>query len=377
MRWRLWACGSLALLLMCVPAQPTAGAPPLSSAGPVLDEMGRKLEDQSQPVLERLEIIKTFGDWAKDQVRPPLVAVLKDQQPEIRAAAARALGWPGNDEAVSALRERVETPGETVAVKAAAVRSLGRIGDRSARALVVSFTRDPDASIREAALWSVALGSLVDPADRTFYLMGLAEDRAAEGQLRAEAIRTLARVKEERVIESLSRILESEPRLTIALPPGPPTEQQLMALRYAQARDVAGWAAGALGLLEARTALPLLLRTAEDPKDFFLRLMSVQSLVAWNVPEAYPVLVRGLEDPLPDIRVVALTGLARLGDPKAVDSVLACLSDASPEVRALAVPTLALLGGPKVRPQLEALQQKESDPNVRDALETELSRLAR
>jgi HEAT repeat protein len=377
MGWRLWACGAVALLLTCVPAQPSAGAPPLSSAGPVLAEMGKKLEDQSQPVRERLEIIKTFGDWGKAQVRPPLVAVLKDQQPEIRAAAARALGWQGNDEAVSALRERVETPGETVAVKAAAVRSLGRIGDRSARALVVSFTRDPDASIREAALWSVALGSLVDPADRTFYLMGLAEDRAAEGQLRAEAIRTLADVKEERVIESLSRILESEPRLTIALPPGPPTEQQLMVLRYAQVRDVAAWAAGALGKLEAQTALPLLLKTAEDPKDFFLRLMSLQSLVAWKVPEAYPVLVRRLEDPLPDIRVVALTGLAWLGDPKAVDSVLARLSDASSEVRALAVPTLGHLGGPKVRPQLEALQQKESDPGVRDALETELSRLAR
>jgi len=377
MGWRLWACGAVALLLMCVPAQPTAGAPPLSSAGPILEEMGKTLEDRSQPALERLEIIKTFGDWAQAQVRPPLVAVLKDQQPEIRAAAARALGWLGNDEAVSALRECVETPGETVAVKAAAVLSLGRIGDRSARALVVSFTRDPDASIREAALRSVALGSLVDPADRTFYLMRLAEDRAVEAQLRAEAIRTLASVKEERVIESLSRILETEPRLRIALPPGTPTTRQTMDLRYAQVRDVAGWAAGSLGLLEARTALPLLLRTAEDPTDFFLRLMSVQSLVAWNVPEAFPVLVRGLEDPLPDIRVLALTGLARLGDPKAVDSVLARLSDASPAVRALAVPTLGHLGGPKVRPQLEAMQQKESDPHVLGALEAELSRLAR
>jgi HEAT repeat protein len=377
MGWRLWACGAVVLLLMCVPAQPTAGAPPLSSAGPVLEEMGRKLEDRSQPALERLEIIKTFGVWAKAQVRPSLVAVLKDQEPEIRAAAARALGWPGNDEAVSALRERVDTPGETMAVKAAAVRSLGTIGDRSARALVVSLTRDPDASIREAALWSVALGSLVDPADRTFYLMGLAEDQAVDPQLRAEAIRTLASVKEEGVVDSLVRILGSEPRLTIALPSGPPTEQQIMALRYAQVRDVAGWAAGALGLLEARTALPLLLRTAEDPNDYFLRLMSIRSLVAWNVPEAYPVLVRGLEDRLPDIRVLALTGLARLGDPKAVDSVLAHLSDANPAVRALAVPTLALLGGPKVRPHLEALQEKETDPGVRDALDAELSRLAR
>jgi len=179
------------------------------------------------------------------------------------------------------------------------------------------------------------------------------------------------------VADTLARILESEPRLTIALPSGRLTTQQTMNLRYAQARDVAGWAAGALGQLEARSALPLLLRTAEDPSDFFLRLMSVQSLVAWNVPEAFPVLVRRLEDPLPDIRVLALTGVARLGDPKAVDPVLARFSDESPAVRARAVATLAVLGGPKVRPQLEALQQKESDPDVLGALESALSRLAR
>jgi HEAT repeat protein len=377
MRWRLWGCGAMALLLTCVAAQPTAGAAPLSAAWPILDELGKQLEDQSRPAQERLEIILTFEEWAGAQVRPPLVAVLKDPLPAIRAAAARALGYPGNDEAVPALRERVETPGEIAAVRAAAVRSLGRIGDRSVRALVITATGAPDASVREAALWSVALGALVDPVDRTVYLMRLAEDRAADAQVRVDAIRALASVKEEGVVDGLVRILESEPRLTIALPSDTPTDQQIMALRYAQGRDVAGWAAGALGLLDARTALPLLLRTAEDPNDFFLRLMSVRSLVAWKVPEAYPVLVKALEDPLPDLRVLALTGLARFGDPKAVDPVLARLSDASPAVRTLAVRTLALLGGPKVRPQLEAMQQKESDPRVLGALEAELSRLAR
>ena len=377
MGWRPWTCGAMVLVLTCVAAQPTAEAAPLAPAWPVLEELGKTLEDQSRPTQERLEIILTFEEWAGAQARPPLVAVLKDPLPAIRAAAARALGWPGNDEAVPALRERVETPGEDAAVRAAAVHSLGRIGDRSVRALVIVATGAPDVSVREAALWSVALGSLVDPADRTLYLMRLAQDRAAEAQWRADAIRALASVKEEGVVDGLVRILESEPRRKIALPPGKPTDQQIMALRYAQARDVAGWAAGALGLLDARTSLPLLLRTAEDPNDFFLRLMSVRSLVAWKVPEAYPVLVRRLEDPFPDIRVLALTGLAWLGDPTAVDPVLARLSDANSEVRALAVPTLGHLGGPKVRPQLEAMQQKESDPRVLGALEAELSRLAR
>jgi hypothetical protein len=41
------------------------------------------------------------------------------------------------------------------------------------------------------------------------------------------------------------------------------------------------------------------------------------------------------------------------------------------------VTTLAVLGGPKVRPQLEALEQRESEPEVLAALETALSHLGR
>ena len=376
MEWRSWTAGGLSLLLLSMPVPSTAAAAPLSDAAPVLDEMGKQLEDPQRPAAERLQIIRAFAEWATAQVRPPLVSVLRDPLTEIRAAAARALGWPGNREAVPALRERVETPGEVIVVKAAAVHSLGRIGDPSVRALVVTATRNPDASIRQAALWGVALGGLVDPADRTPYLIQLAEDPALEAQLRAEAVRSLARVKEERVTTVLLRILESEPRMTIGLPPGNPTPDQTMVLRYAQARDVAAWAAAGLGVLEVRAALPLLLKTAEDTSDFFLRLMSIRSLITWNVPEAFPVFVRRLEDPLTDNRVLALMGIERLGDRKAVEPVLARITDESPAVRAQAIATLAALGDAKVRPSLEALQQTEPDPNVQGALEAALSRLA-
>jgi HEAT repeat protein len=377
MEWRSWTAGGLALLLSSMSAPSAWGGVPLSNAAPILDEMGKQLDDPQRPVAERLQIIRAFAEWGTPQVRSPLLAVLKDPHAEIRAAAARALGWPGNREAVAALRERVETPGEVILVKAAAVHSLGRIGDLSVRALVVTATRDPDASMRQAALWSVALGGLVDPADRTPYLIQLAGDRALEAQLRAEAVRNLDSVKEERVTTALLRILESEPRLTIGLPPGQPTPEQTMALRYAQARDVAAWAAAGLGLLEAKAALPLLLKTAEDPSDFFLRLMSIRALITWNVPEAFPVLVRRLDDPLTDNRVLALMGIERLGDRAAVEPVLARITDESPAVRAQAVATLGALGDPKARPPLEALQQTEPDPNVQSALEAALSRLAR
>jgi HEAT repeat protein len=163
----------------------------------------------------------------------------------------------------------------------------------------------------------------------------------------------------------------------VTIPVGQPTEQEIMSLRLKQISDVAAFAAGALGRLDARSALPLVLKSAEAPNDFFLRLVSVEILVAWNVPEALPVFVRRLADPASDVRVWALIGLERLGDQRAVGPVFASLSDQSVPVRARAVTTLAALGGSKVRPQLEALEQKELEPEVRAALETALSQLAR
>jgi HEAT repeat protein len=104
---------------------------------------------------------------------------------------------------------------------------------------------------------------------------------------------------------------------------------------------------------------------------------SVESLVAWNAPEAFPVFVRRLNDPLPEVRVLALTGLERLGDQKGVGPVLGSLSDPNVMVRARAVTAVAALGGSKVRAQLEALAKTEQEPEVMAALENALSQSAR
>jgi HEAT repeat protein len=150
-----------------------------------------------------------------------------------------------------------------------------------------------------------------------------------------------------------------------------------MALRYAQGRDVPAWTAAILGKLEDRRALPLLLKSAEDPDDFFLRLMSLQTLIAWNAPEARPVYARRLEDALPDNRILALMGLAKLGDKSATPLVLARLSDPSSSVRAQAALVLAELGDASSRAPLEALKKRETNSDVLVAVEDALAHLPR
>jgi HEAT repeat protein len=351
-----------------------AGAP-LSNAVPILEDLGKKIQDQHRSEAERLDLIKTLGDWGTAQVRPPLLIVLNDPLPAIRAAAARALGWRGNSEAVVALRDRIARSDETSAAKAAALESLGRIGDDSGRAVVLAFVRDPDDKIRQAALWGVTFGALVKPADRFPFLRQVAEDRGMDLQMRCEAIGVLGESKDAEATELLMRLLAHEPAIPMPMPSEGASQQELMMARYREARDVRAWAAGALGLIKAKAALPLLLQSAEAPDDFFLRLASVQ--VSWNIPEARPVLVRRLGDPFADIRQIALVGLAKAGDRSVVGAVMALLSDPNPRVRAQAVIALADLGDPRARPDLETLRQTDTSADVQRALDRVLAPVPR
>jgi HEAT repeat protein len=360
----------------------TAGAvagdgPPTSNATSVLDDYGKQLQDQSRPESERLKIIELFGQWATPQIRAPLVAALADPSPSIREAAARALGWPGNREAVPALLERLQAPDETTAVKAAALQALGLIGDDSARGLVITASQDADAKVREPALYGLALGGLVRPSDRPVFLRTLAADQALDLLMRTQSIQALGELKDVGSAEVLMRLLENEPPTRLKAIENSAAQPQIMMTRYWEMRDVRAWSARSIEQIDARAALPLLLKTAEDPDDFFLRLLSVRVLVEWAAPEARPVFIRRLDDPYSGTRAAALAGLGRLKDPSVVDSVLARLSDTAPTVRVQAVVALAELGDPRVLPQLEALQISDPSPLVQEVAGKALSSLRR
>jgi HEAT repeat protein len=97
----------------------------------------------------------------------------------------------------------------------------------------------------------------------------------------------------------------------------------------------------------------------------------------WNLPEARPAYVRRLEDPFPDVRVLALVALGKAGDRSGAGSILARLSDDSPLVRAQAAATLAELGDPAVRPRLQQVVESDVDPAVQRAAEEALATLPR
>jgi HEAT repeat protein len=130
-------------------------------------------------------------------------------------------------------------------------------------------------------------------------------------------------------------------------------------------------------VLEAKEALPLLLKAAREPDDFFLRVTAMGALIALKVPEAVPVFVQSLHDPFADVRALGLMGLAQVGDSSSGDAVLARLSDPAPVVRAQAVGTLVELRDPRARTEIESLKKRELDSAVQQAIEAALTRLAR
>jgi HEAT repeat protein len=377
-KWQGVTCTiGLILSLLWAPAtHAESSSPPLSNAGPVLEDFGKQALDQSRPEAERLQIIALLKTWGTDQVRAPLVAILSDPSPTLRAAAANALGWKGNREAVPALQARLEAPGEPAAVRIAVLDALGRIGDDAVRPALETASRDADPAVRSRALQALLFENLKSSADTSALLRQTAGDKDLDLYVRSRAIQALSLSQEPATTELLMGLLEREPSAKMPALKDNPTRQEMMAIRFREARDVRAWAAMSLWRTDQRTAIPLLLKTADDPDDFFLRLISVQALGYWKVPEALPVLVKRLEDPLDQTRAAAAWGLGQIGNPSAVDPVAARLSDKVPDVRVQVVNALAELGDPRVRPQLEVLQETETHPGVQEALRKAIARLS-
>jgi HEAT repeat protein len=369
--------GVFAMVVSMAAASHANPAKPLTNAGPVLEEFGKQAQDQSLSEAERIQVINLLGLWATDDVRAPLMALLDDPLPSVRAAAARGLGWKGNHAAAAALKARLTAPGEPIPVRVAALEALGRIGDVSTRDVVLAATSDPDPAVRGAAFFGLAFENLTNPDDRVPLLRRMAADQAIDRAMRSQSIQALGALRDTGSAELLLRLLESEPSVAMPQPPPVPNERDNMAARYRQARDVRAWVARSLWMIQAKSAVPLLLKTAEDPHDYFLRLVSLEALANWKVEEALPVLLRRLDDSFDQNRITALWGLGNIGDRRAVDPVLAKATDRVPEVRAQAVTALGMLGDPRVRPQLETLQQSEPDGRVQEALTQALARLPR
>ena len=122
---------SLAVVLLMAPA---AGASDDATLGRTLYNLGEQGNAKAEPVLK---------------------AHLTDQNVHIRRIAAHALGKIGSPESVATLIKIADNPGEAPIVRCSAVKALGRMGAKQARASLTCLCKHPNRMIQAAAVASL------------------------------------------------------------------------------------------------------------------------------------------------------------------------------------------------------------------------------
>jgi HEAT repeat protein len=105
---------------------------------------------------DRIAVVRASAAHPSQAVTHELIQLLENPDREVAAAAAVALGVPGNGAAVAPLATLLGDPESRV--RMAAIRGLGRIATDGARqALEAAATSHPDAATRRRAAAEVAL----------------------------------------------------------------------------------------------------------------------------------------------------------------------------------------------------------------------------
>lgn len=123
-----------------------------------------KLPRSMRRLLVILLLLSTAAPARADRQRELALRALRDDPSlKVRSQAAIILGQRGAREAIPALAEAAARD-EAPAVRVAAVAALGHIGDASARPALEAAQRDPDASVRAAAVRALAESQASAPA---------------------------------------------------------------------------------------------------------------------------------------------------------------------------------------------------------------------
>ena len=349
-----------------VPAQTPAPAP---EEFPVFRALERLASDPSRSKEERLSAIGGLGQAAHPNVTPVLLTLLSDRDPEIRSAAAAALGWAGNQTAVDPLLARVADAREPP-VRTAAIAALGRIGDARAVTRVEALATDADPAIRREAGLALIEAPLSRHTDRVAFALRLLGDLAQDGYTRARAAAVLGAARDARAVEPLVRTLK-DPRLPAGFaelpsPEGMTGTAETMTERLRSLHNVRARAARALGELQAQQAEPVL-RDALSDSDPLVRIQSAAALGLLRARGSVGRLLQALEDPDVLVRQMAASALGAVGDPAAAPVLIRALEDPEAGLRERAALALGRLRQESAREALEKLAEEDDVPAVRQA----------
>src|SRR5262245_12036134 len=333
------------------------------------------------PDPQRLRTLERLTARAGDRALPVLVPLLVDRDPSIRLFAARRLARAGSPAAIEAATRWISTPNVPLVDRQFGLDVLREVPTLTdpARQGIERALRDPDAAVRVSALDTLERHDAMPSLPSVLTAL---EDDSREVRLRA--VRLLAGKRDARIaLPLLSRVEEADRQVRVeairALGSHPRATPALLRLMAEQGDDLRAAAMDALAALRAEEAIPALVALARRrPADDIVRRAqlalgkvaapaSVTALIALlRTPPvsaetrsalraagaaAVPGLIRELESGTPGSAPIAAALLGDIGDRRATLPLSTAL-DRRPDLAMVALDALARIGDPTAVPAL-------------------------
>ena len=342
----------------------------VAAAVDALDELGQEAIEELITAMADINIGDDAADWAKVKA---FVRALNAELPELRMAAANAIGELGVADAVPKLVERFEDPDPRVRARAA--RACRNIADARATQPLTGLLGDPKAKVRVEA--AEALGRIGN-REALQALLQLYDDDSE--QVRRIAVRGFGQFRNDRPVEYLAEALTDESAAVrrtavfslIELLSNVPTEKSH-------------------GIREAVVEQ---LSASEDPSviDPLVEILDAgvkdaqRRNTAWLLGrvmdgdenrDAVDALVATLAEGGKMTKQFAATSLAEVGGTYTEDQLLALAKDSNQDTdaRAQAVFTLGKIGDEDTAEEIERLLDSTDDEQVRQRAFSALSKL--
>lgn len=343
------------------------------------------IEALKDPVPEvRMNAAFSLGEFKALEAVEPLIELLKDENGEVVSSTITALGMLKDPRATEPLCEvikrddlSIKPAGDSIthyegsiSMHQEAVYALGEIGDPRAVDTLLDKLGDKDIGYSAASSLSqikgeYVFGKLIKLLDSKNPITRTNAIAVYEHIQDPAAVPILIRMLNDQVPEvrreaayALSQFKEPDEIIQ--------TEQPLINALGDSKVEVQAAAAGALGSIESKKAIPLLAKLIQS-KDLTLCEAAIHALGRYKDPEATDSLIAALQDKNWRVRFDIVYSFMDMGDTRAVDPLIPLLGDENYKVRQGAANVLGKLGDRKaVEPLLKALET-EREEEVRNS----------
>jgi len=322
---------------------------------PAIDPVAELLHDRDKDIRKfGVDVLQRIGST---EAEAPLIQALLDDNVNISAAAAEALGVCGTQAAVAHLIQCLEGSSW---LKCAALRSLGALGGEDALKAILAVNRHEESMVLFSAV--SALGTLADPRSIDFLLELLYDGNLALEPTVMQVIETVFKKTYLKKLDQLSEKIEIH---------------KIIPMLSSCNLETVKSAIGLLGLLRAEESVEALLKLFTesnthlmgDIEQALLQIKPVRTRSLLNIindarqpdsvkktavriigkigrKDALAALISGLKTAGESLKVDIVKALMELGDPKAVISLEKLLTDFSQNVRLSAIEALARFKAP-------------------------------